>query len=241
VIAVSVLCWSTRTRQARIAPHEERAVEEPDASEVITSSDLGVAVAQYREEQDYRKRCRIAKSFAASQTRFWDACVRRRMEQHWDERKALWHFADAYIKRGARQKEELISLLHSQDEELLGWLLLLLDEANELGPNGEWHPHKGLGGSELAHHIAGVYKTHPTLGLTIAQTLGNYGPAAKGEVRTLLRILLTPDTWTVFLAKIALDDIDPTVYAQFGLGSGSLREPLTDEQRTAIRKYLGSQ
>lgn len=238
-IAVAVLCWYAGMRHDRIAPNEGLAVEEPVANEVVASPDLPTAAAQYREEKDYRKRCGIAKSFAASQTRFWEACVRRRMEQHEDERKALWHFADAYIKRGPQQQEELITLLHSKDEELVGWLLLLLAEASELGPNGEWHPKKGLGGSELARHIASVYKTHPTLGVTVAQTLCHYGPAAKSEVRTVLRILLTPGEWTVFLAKSALDSIDPDLYLQFALGS--YRDPLTDGQRAAIEKYLLSQ
>src|SRR6478752_9454579 len=101
VIAVTVLCWYARTRQDRMTPHEEHA-EESDANEVIVSSDLGAAVAQYREEKDYRKKRRIAKSFAASRIRFWEACVQRRKE-HFDEREALEHFADAYFKRGPQQ------------------------------------------------------------------------------------------------------------------------------------------
>src|SRR5438045_2789999 len=91
VIAVTALCWYGNRRKTYISPHEERTVEEPVQNEVVASPDLPTAAAQYREEKDYWKKCKIAKSFAVSQTRFWEACVRRSMEQHWDEREALWH------------------------------------------------------------------------------------------------------------------------------------------------------
>jgi len=154
-----------------------------------------------------------------------------------DERLAVAHFASAYYKRGPQQKEELISLLHSQDVHLVWGLLTLLSYTVDLGPNGEWQLEKGLGGSEIAHHIAGVVKAHPKLASAVASTLGIYGPAAKGEVVTLLRIALSRDWIDVFQAKIALRQIDFNgVYSRFSLDP--LDAPLTDEQRTAIEKYL---
>ncbi len=235
VMVIAGLCWCAGTRQIPIAPREERAV-----SEVTTNSDLRAALVRYREEKDYRTKCEIAKSFAASRSHLWEECVQRRMTPKEDERKALFHFTDAYFKRGPQQKEELISLLHSQDVELVGWLLLLLTETSELGPNGEWQPNKGLGGSEIAHHIASVYNTHPSLAWGVASALHHYGSAAKSEVRTLLRIVLSWDEMEVLIAKIALREIDSDgVYSQFGLDPTDA--PLTDEQRTAIEKHLALQ
>jgi hypothetical protein len=201
------------------------------------SADLGPELVRYRNEgKDWRRKCEIANAVAASQTHLWEKCSRK-MKFVEEERLALAHFASAYFKRGPQQQDELVSLLHSQDVQLVWGLLQLLAYTVDLGPNGEWQLDKGLGGSEIAHHLVGVVNTHPTLASSVASTLGIYGPAAKGEVVTLLRIALSHNGTEVFQAKVALRGIDfDGVYSRFGLDP--FDAPLTDEQRTAIEEYL---
>jgi hypothetical protein len=232
-VATAGMYWSAGTRQVRIAPPEDRPM-----IEVATNPDLGAEVARYRAEgKDWPTKRQIANDIAASRTQLWEECGRKLMTAHEDDRLALAHFASAYFKRGPRQQEELVSLLHSQDVKLVNGLLHFLTYTVELGPNGEWQIGKGLGGAEVARHIAGVYKTHPALAASVASTLGTYRAAAKGEVATLLRIALSQNWAEVFQAKMALLQVDRNgVYSQFDLGE--LDQPLTDEQRTAIEKYL---
>jgi hypothetical protein len=195
VVVTAGVCWYAGTRKVRMASREP-------------SSDLGPELELYRAEgKNWRAKCEIANEVAASQAHLWEKCARK-MKDVEEERLALAHFASAYFKRGPQQKEELISLLHSQDVKLVWGLLTLLSYTVDLGPNGKWQLDKGLGGAEIARHIAGVVKTHPKLAATVASTLGIYGPAAKGEVVTLLRIVLSPDWIDVFQAKIALRGID---------------------------------
>jgi hypothetical protein len=203
-----------------------------------TSSDLNAELARYRTKgNSWRTKCEIANNFAASQTYLFERCARKLKDVEGNDRLAIGHFASAYYKRGPQQKEELIALLHSQDVKLVWGMLQLLCYTADLGPNGEWQLDKALGGSEMAHHIASVYQAHPKLAASVASTLGIYGPAAKGEVMTLLRIALSQNWAEVFQAKMALMQIDREgVYSQFDLGL--LDEPLTDEQRIAIENYL---
>lgn len=225
VLATAGACWYVGTRKRRVATQE-------------MSSDLSAELARYRTDgTTWRKKCEIANEIAASQTQLWESCGRKLRTVEGGDRLAVAHFASAYYKRGPQQQEELVSLLHSQDIQLVFGLIQLLSYTVDLGPNGEWQLQKGLGGSEMAHHIAGVYKTHPGCASAVASTLGIYGPAARGEVATLLRIALSQNWIEVFQAKIALRGIDFNgVYSQFGLDP--LDAPLTDEQRTAIEKYL---
>ncbi len=206
---------------------------------IITPPDLYAEIERYRAAgDDRRRRCAVADDIAASRTGIWDACGRKIRDVEGNERIALAHFASAYYKRGPRQKDELVSLLHSPDTQLVLGLLTLLNYTVDLGPGGEWQMDKRLGGAEVAGHVAGVYNTHPNLATAIATTLGVYDQAAKGEVATLLRITLSQDRNAVFSAKIALQEIDPTgVYLQFNLDP--LDAPLTDDQRAAIQKHLG--
>jgi hypothetical protein len=204
---------------------------------------LKVAAASHREAKDWRTKCEVAQRFAESQTHLYEACARRWPAHHIDdEGQALVHFASAYFKRGPRQKEELITLLHSEDEELVGWLLKIINHAFEPDPNGVLQSYKPLGGAEIAHHIAGVYKTHPDLAGGVAQALKWYRADAKSEIPTLLRIVLSPgDDMTAFIATQAIGLIDENVYSQFGFDHLQFAEELTAEQRAAIEKYLALQ
>ena len=198
---------------------------------------LKVAAASHREAKDGRTQGEIAQRFDESQTHLYESCARRCPAHFIDEGIALVLFLSAYYKRGPQQKEELITLLHSKDEELVGWLLEILARAFE--PDSEWHA-KPLGRAEIAHHIADVYKTHPGLAWGVAQALKNYGADAKGEIPTLLRIVLSSkDGMVVFMAKLAIGSIDGGVYSQFGFEHKLAF--LTAEQRAAIEKYLAIQ
>ena len=221
VVGIAGIYWYASLQKARIASHEDR-------------SDLRADLERYRAAGDDRlRRCDVANDVAASRTDVWEACSRKIRDVEGNERIALAHIASAYYKRGPRQKDELVSLFHSPDAQLVLGLLTLLNYTVDLGPNGEWQMENRLGGAEMARLVAGVYNTHPTLTPAVATTLGIYGSEAKGVVDTLLRIILSQDRWTVYTAKIALREIDfDGVYSQFGLDP--LDAPLTEEQRIAI-------
>jgi hypothetical protein len=249
VVAIAWLCWCASAPQVRTASHEDRdAVEERTAShedrgvkkravtEEAPTSEFRAVALRHRNAKTGREQCEVAKSFAASKTHFWEACVERMKANYIDEYLALGHFASAYYKRGPQQKEELVTLLQSRDEELVGWLLLLLTRTCELDEDGRWLD-KALGGAEIAGLIARVYATHPRLGAGVAQALYGYGPEAKGAVPTLLRIIVSRDPLQVFGATLALRRIDfEGVYSRFGLES--VVDSLDEAQQAAIEKYL---
>lgn len=207
-------------------------------NEVKTVPDLPTELARYRNEgKNYVAKCAVANEVASTQTNLLETCARKIKAATTDDRLVLAHFASAYFKRGRQQKEELISLLHSNDVQLVSGVLTLLAYTVDLGPNNQWQLDKALGGSEIASHIAGVMKIHPNLGPSVASTLGIYGSAARGEGNTLLRIMLTQNEIGCFGAKVALQQVDANgLYAKFGLDP--LENPLTPEQRMQIEKYL---
>ena len=234
VILTAGVYWYVATQKICPAPEEIHVM-----NQIPVPPDLNAEIELYRAAgDDRRRRCAVADDIAASRTDVWDACARKIRDVEGSERIALAHFASAYYKRGPRQKDELVSSLHSPDAQLVLGLLTLLSYTVDLGPDGEWQMDKRLGGSEVASHIAGVYTTHPDLAIAIATSLGVYDQAAKGEVATLLRITLSQDRNAVFSAKIALREVDLAgVYTQFDLDP--LDAPLTDDQRAAIQKHLG--
>lgn len=236
VVLTAGVCWYTTTRRVRPASEQVRVL-----NPITARPDLNAEIERYRAAGDDRRaRCAVADDFATSRTDVWDACGRKIGDVEGSKRIALAHFASAYSKRGRRQKDELVALLHSPDIQLVLGLLTLLNYTVDLGPTGEWQMEESLEGAEVAGHVAAVYSVHPTLAPAVATTLGVYGPAAKGTTDTLLRIALSHDRFAVFTAKIALREIDiEGVYSQFDLDP--LDAPLTDIQRAAIQKHLGGE
>ena len=248
VVVIAWLCWCASAPQVRTASHEDRdVVEERTAShedhgvkkramtEEAPTSEFRAAALRHLNAKTGREQCEAAKSFAASQTHFWEKYARSN-DVRVVEQLALSHFASAYYNRGPQQKEELVTLLQSRDEELVDGVLRLLHGACELDEDGRWLD-KALGGAEIAGLIARVYSTHPGLGARVAQVLFRYGPEAKSAVPTLLRIIVSRDPLQVFGATLALGRIDfDGVYTRFGLES--VVDALNDAQQAAIEKYL---
>lgn len=234
---VAVVVYVCRNHQnVAQAPDEAPPVASRNAADNRSlRKELRAEVTQYGAAKDWWEASEIANRVASAHSHLWEKCSRNSLFANLEDRLALAHFASAYSQRGPQQKEELTSLLHSTDRQLVRELLDLLGACEELGPNGGWSG-KGLGGEEIVCHIAQVYDTRPSLGFAVASTLRLYGPMAKGQIPTLLRIALSRDDIDVFEAVTALRSLDREgVSTRFGLGA---TQPLTDMQREAIEEHL---
>ncbi len=195
-------------------------------------------IVRYRSAKDAVARVAIARGVASSQSNLLESCTLRAGYTRTSDldQRALAHFVSAYFNRGEKQKQELYSLLHSRDTQLVIGMLWLLWTARDLDPNGELNDHKPLGGSEMPPLLSMVIRDRPDLAGVVAITLGYYGPLAKGETATLLRVVLSDSESDSQHAKQALSSIDfDGVYSKFSLDPD---QPLTKEQRTAIEAYL---
>ena len=195
-------------------------------------------IVRYSSAKDAAARVVIARGVASTQSNLLESCALRASNDtapslhQW----ALAHFVSAYVARGEQQKQELYALLHSRDTELILGMLWLLGTTRDLDANGELDGDKPLGGSEMPPHLSRIAKDHPDLAGVAAITLGDYGPLAKGETATLLRVVLSDRESDSQEAKRALSSIDfDGVYSKFSLDPD---QPLTKEQRTAIEAYL---
>lgn len=203
-------------------------------------SNLNVEIARYvLKENTYATQSDIANNVALSQKNLCKLCARRMETATDNERLALAHFVSAYYKRGPRQKEELMSLLHSDDIRLVDWLLELLYYTVDLGPNGEYQLDKPLGGAEIPPHITRIWKRHRELEYSVATVLNGYGKLAKSEATTLLRIALSDNKQVAFLASLYLQNVDDNLAKRFGFDEN--HRQITDEQRKEIEAYLLSQ
>ena len=214
--------------------------QEPNNS-LTPSSTLYDDITRYRLAKDDAARSAIANDVASSQTDIWQSCALRifftnTFKQHNDiERDALAHFASAYYKRGPRQKEELTSLLQSRNPQLVVGLLWLLRFTRDLGPNGELQADKPMGVHEIPPYISRIARAHPKLENVSIMTLSDYGHFAKSETATIMKVILSDDKVDSRNAKRALFEVDPRAYAKFGIDPD---KPLTNEQKTEIKKYL---
>ncbi len=194
-------------------------------------------IVRYRSAKDAAARVAIARDVASSQSNLLESCALRAGYTRTSDldQRALAHFVSAYFNRGEKQKQELYSLLHARDTQLVLGMLWLLWTARDLDPNGELND-EPLGGSEMPPHLARLAKDRPDFAGVAAITLGYYGPLAKGETATLLRVVLSDSESDSQAAKRALSSIDfDGVYSKLSLDSD---QPLTKEQRTAIEAYL---
>jgi hypothetical protein len=83
----------------------------------------------------------------------------------WNGERALAHFASVYYHRGPEQKHELISLLQSDDLDVVGGLLALLrDTCGDLDADGAELSGKPLGGAELPPTFPASQHVTPSLG-----------------------------------------------------------------------------
>jgi hypothetical protein len=195
-------------------------------------------IVRYRSAKDAAARVAIARGVASSQSNVLESCALRAGYTQGSslDRRALAHFVSAYFNRGEKQKQELYSLLLSRDTQLVIGMLWLLWDARDLDPNGELNGEKPLGGSEVPTRLSRLAKDRPDLAGVAVITLGYYGPLAKGETATLLRVVLSDSESDSRDAKRVLSSIDfDGLYSKFSL---DLDKPLTEEQRSAIEAYL---
>lgn len=193
-------------------------------------------VVRYQAAETNAARTAIAYEVASSQPNLWESCAWRIWFATEPETKALAHFASAYFKRGPRQKEELVELLHSGDRELVISLLSLLRKTGELDRDGKMQDDKPLGGSEISSHVSKIIGTDSSPNAAVVVTLEKYGTCARSEAATLLKLALSENN-SAFLSTItsALFAVDPSLCSNLGIERD---KPLTNEQRTEIEKYL---
>jgi hypothetical protein len=224
--------WFVLARKQKFLAAEDQVLNRTNSSR-----DFDSALAKYQSMgDDYRAKCLFAAELAAVQADLWVSCATRILGADTEDRLAIAHFASSYFRRGQKEKDELIALLHSDDENLVRGVLVLLSYTVELGKNDEWQLDKPLGGGSIPPHISAAYRLHPELPNSVATAMGRYGSLAKPEVVTLLIMMLSSDPLASFAGKVALWEVDPEgLFRRFGL---ALDKPLTDEQKTRIEEFI---